>query len=112
MNPLVTEYIENAPPVQKKLMKQIRLLLHENLENLTEDFKWSRPIFKTSQNIAYFQSNKNHLNLGFYVDSHDLLDPDGIFEGTGKVLRHVKFKSEDDLNTELLKEWFQILNKL
>jgi hypothetical protein len=52
------------------------------------------------------------LNLGFYVDSHDLPDPDGILEGTGKVLRHVKFKSENDINPELLKEWFQILNKL
>jgi hypothetical protein len=112
MNHLVTEYIEKATPVQKKLMEQIRLILHENLENLTEEFKWSRPIFKTSQNIAYFQSNKNHLNLGFYVESQDLPDPDGVLEGNGKVLRHVKFKSEDDFKPALLKEWFQILNQL
>jgi len=53
MNKQVTEYIHNAPTEQKEIMEIIRSLIHKNVENVTEEFKWNRPIFKSTKDFAY-----------------------------------------------------------
>ena len=47
---------------------------------------------KMSEHYAYIAILKNHINLGFYHGA-SLADPDGLLEGTGKRLRHVKIRS-------------------
>ena len=111
MNKEVTEYIHNAPNEQKEIMEIVRNLIHQTVSNVTEEFKWSRPIFKTVKDFAYLQSNKNHVNLGFYSGFEKLNDPNNLLEGTGKTMRHIKLKKTADINTKLLEEWFTILVK-
>lgn len=109
MNEQITEYIDNAPKEQKEIMEMIRSLIHQNAKNVTEEFKWSRPIFKSEKDFAYLQSNKSHVNLGFYKDFKKLDDPDNLLEGTGKTMRHIKLKKVSDINSKLLSEWLQVL---
>lgn len=109
MNEQVTEYIKNASKEQKEIMEIIRSLIHENGRNVTEEFKWSRPIFKSTKDFAYLQANKNHVNLGFYQDFEKLDDPKGLLEGTGKTMRHIKIKSAADIDKDLLSNWFTAL---
>lgn len=111
MNKQITEYIDNAPIEQKEIMGIIRSLIHQNVQNITEEFKWSRPVFRLKKDFAYLQANKNHVNLGFYGNFEKLSDPDGLLEGTGKIMRHIKLKKISDINSELLSEWFAILAK-
>jgi hypothetical protein len=40
--------------------------------------------------------HKGHVNLQF-ADGVELDDPDGLVEGTGKRIRHVKFRSLEDV---------------
>lgn len=47
---------------------------------------------KMSEHYAYIAPQKAHVNLGFYHGTK-LADPDGLLEGTGKRLRHIKIKS-------------------
>ena len=109
MNKEITEYIDNAPTAQKEIMGIIRSLIHRNIENVTEEFKWSRPVFSLKKDFAYLQANKNHVNLGFYKDFEKFNDPDGLLEGTGKTMRHIKLKKASDINSELLSEWFAVI---
>lgn len=51
---------------------------------------------KMSEHFCYLALNKAHVNLGFFYGA-DLEDPDGILEGTGKLLRHVKLRSIGDV---------------
>jgi hypothetical protein len=44
---------------------------------------------------AYAMPHSSHVNLGFFQGVH-LPDPEGLLEGTGKALRHVKLKSAGD----------------
>lgn len=111
MNTQVTEYINNAPKEQQEIMNTVRSLLHQSVKNITEEFKWSRPIFKTKKDFAYLQTNKNYVNLGFYKDFEKLNDPKGLIEGTGKTMRDIKIKSVNDIDKNLLKEWFLIIAK-
>ncbi len=112
MNSLVTEYINNSPLHQKEIMEVIRKMIHQTIENVTEDFKWNRPIFKVSKAFAYLQANKNHVNLGFYQDAEKFDDPEGKLEGTGKTMRHIKLENVSDINHHQLNDWFLKIKEL
>jgi hypothetical protein len=86
-------------------MDRVRTLLYESVPGVTEDFKWSRPVYKSKKMFAYMKANKNNVSLGF-ADAHKLNDPDGLLEGTGKDMRHIKLGTMADINSRLLKEWF------
>jgi hypothetical protein len=45
---------------------------------------------------CYIAPFKSYMNLGF-LRGTELPDPDGLLEGTGKLLRHVKIKSIEDV---------------
>lgn len=109
MNHQVSEYIENAPAGQKEIMETVRAIIHQTVPNVTEEFKWSRPVFKTTKDFSYFLSSKNYVTVGFTKDFEKLDDPDQLLEGTGKTMRHIKLKKSSDINSELLKEWFKIV---
>ena len=44
---------------------------------------------------AYILPYKRWVNLGFY-QGVDLADPEGLLEGTGAKMRHVKVRSVDE----------------
>jgi hypothetical protein len=46
---------------------------------------------KMTQHYAYIGVQNSHINLGFYHGA-TLRDPDGLLEGSGKKLRHVKVR--------------------
>jgi len=46
---------------------------------------------KMSEHFCYIGAHSKHVNLGFYYGA-DLPDPEGLFEGTGKKLRHIKLR--------------------
>lgn len=46
---------------------------------------------KMSEHYAYVAVLRSHVNLGFYHGA-SLADPDGLLEGTGKKLRHVRLR--------------------
>ncbi|MFY9922889.1 MAG: DUF1801 domain-containing protein [Opitutaceae bacterium] len=62
---------------------------------------------KMSEHYAYIGVQGSHVNLGFYHGA-SLSDPDGLLEGTGKELRHIKIRSVADAGragvTELLNQ--------
>jgi len=109
MNNKVTEYIENAPIEQREIMETVRALIHQSVPTVTEDFKWSRPVFKTTKDFAYFLTTKNYVTIGFTKDFEKLNDKNKILEGTGKTMRHIKLKKTSYIDSELLKEWFKIV---
>lgn len=47
---------------------------------------------KMSEQFCYIMPASKHVNLGFYYGA-ELDDPEGLLEGTGKNLRHVKVRS-------------------
>lgn len=105
MNKEVTEYIENAQPEHRKIMEVIRSIIHQKVENVTEQFKWSRPVFKTTKDFAYLQASKSYVTLGFTKDIIKLNDPNNLLEGNGKTMRHIKIRKASDIDAHLLSEW-------
>ena len=104
MNEMVTDYINKAPDEQKRIMNIIRQLIHENVKKVQEEFKWSRPVFGKEKDFAYLKTAKAYVTLGFF-NFQKLDDPDNLLEGTGKDMRHIKLKSADTMDRDLLKKW-------
>lgn len=107
MNAQVTNYINNAPAEQKLIMDSIRRLIHESVPIVEEEFKWSRPVFKSKKDFAYLKTAKAYVTLGFF-NFENLNDKDGKLEGTGKDMRHIKIKALNEINSLMLKEWFKV----
>ncbi len=56
---------------------------------------------KKTEHFCYIMPASNHLNLGFNYCT-DLDDPKLLLAGTGKLFRHIKIKSIEDLNNSNL----------
>lgn len=51
--------------------------------------------------FAYVNAFTAHVNVGFFRGA-ELSDPNGLLEGTGKFMRHVKLRPEDDIDIAAL----------
>jgi hypothetical protein len=51
--------------------------------------------------FAYVNAFKAHVNVGFFRGA-EIADPQGLLEGTGKVMRHVKLSPEREVDTAAL----------
>lgn len=116
------DVIAAAPPEIQKLAHGARALLADVMPGITE-VPWARQKIagygvgpkKMSQHFCYIAPFKKHLNLGFMYGAH-LPDPQNLLEGKGADLRHVKIRTEADLERaglrELISEASRCLPKL
>jgi hypothetical protein len=51
--------------------------------------------------FAYVNSFKTHVNVGFFRGA-EIADPEGLLEGTGRFMRHVKLRPECDVDATAL----------
>jgi hypothetical protein len=57
--------------------------------------------------FAYVNAFKAHVNVGFFRGA-EISDPEGLLEGTGKFMRHVKIRPERGVNATALMELIDI----
>ena len=53
--------------------------------------------------FAYVNAFKAHVNVGI-LRGAEIADPNGLLEGTGKYMRHVKLRPESDVDDKALME--------
>ena len=58
--------------------------------------KWSQPVFEQNGPFCYVRAFKNHVNFGFWRGA-ELPDPEGLLQGDGEKMRHIKLSSTDDV---------------
>ena len=51
--------------------------------------------------FAYVNAFKAHVNVGFFRGA-EIADPDGLLEGTGKFMRHVKLRPTHDVDAKAM----------
>lgn len=57
--------------------------------------------------FAYVDAFRAHVNVGFFRGA-EIADPDGLLEGVGKFMRHVKLGPARDVDTTALRKLIQI----
>ena len=53
--------------------------------------------------FGYVNAFKDHVNVGFFRGA-EIADPHGVLEGTGKFMRHVKLRPEQEVDAAALRK--------
>lgn len=104
------EILDGASPEMEAIARRLRVMMADAYPGAYE-VPWPRQRIagygvgpkKMSQHFAYIALATNHVNLGLYYGAH-LEDPEGLTEGTGKNLRHVKLRSVHDADHPPLRQ--------
>jgi len=65
---------------------------------------------KMSEHFCYISVSREHINLGFMYGA-ELPDPEKLFEGSGKLLRHVRINTLEQLSNPALRELLKVASK-
>jgi hypothetical protein len=94
------------------LARRLRSFVKRTVPKVEENLNpWGLPSFDLNGPLAYFMVGKHHVTFGFARGSL-LNDPHNLLEGTGKNLRHVKIRSQEDLQRSGLLELVQQAGEL
>lgn len=92
------------PSVLREISEGLRDLVREALPEVRERLNpWHVYSFAGRQDFCYLAVSSHHVSLGF-IKGTKLRDPGQLLEGTGKNLRHVKFRRLEDLDRIGLRE--------
>ena len=93
----VDEYVDLLGDPQKEVAALLRRIVRTHYPQLREDVKWHVPVYSLgTAPIVSIEGFKAHINLKFFKGA-GLRDSAGILKGTGKGVRHVKFRSPEDV---------------
>jgi hypothetical protein len=79
-------------PELGKVVRGLRSLVKGIVPSVKETKNsWGIPTFLAPDPFCFYMVGKNHVTFGFHYGT-SLEDPEGLLEGTGKNLRHVKLR--------------------
>jgi hypothetical protein len=61
---------------------------------------------KMKDMFCYIATNARHVNLGFPRGA-EMPDPNHVLEGAGKAMRHIKFRTDRDLERPFVRRYIQ-----
>lgn len=97
MTPLIDDYAKGLTGWKKDVAKELRQVILAASRELTEEVKWGWPCYTADGKcVCGFMDMKTSVNFVLYVGA-ELDDPDGLIEGTGKLMRHVKLRGVEDI---------------
>lgn len=104
-NYTVEELLRGRAPQVRRWVGSLRTLVRAAAPEAQERVYsgWRLIAYEHKGLFCYIAPLKNGVNLGFYRGAR-LPDPDGLLEGTGKGLRHVKIRAADDLRPAAFKK--------
>lgn len=97
------EAIQTFPKEMQEIARQARNLIFKILPEVVEvvwvpqkNTGFGTGIKKKTEHFCWLMPATNHVNLGFNYGA-ELPDPTNLLEGTGKLFRHIKIKSVEQL---------------
>ncbi len=97
------KWLEGVRDNHVELARLLRTLVVEAEPDIEESLKWGSPSFVKDGGLRmYIADQKKYMHLGFY-NGAKLTNADGLVEGTGKNLRHIKVRSIGDPPVESLR---------
>jgi hypothetical protein len=107
----IDEYVEKAGKL-KDVVKGLRALVKKTLAGSEEYVNpWKIPSFDSNGTVCGFMTGKEHVTF-IFLRGAALPDPEGLLEGTGKSVRHVKVRTVADVKKPALKKLIMEAAKL
>ena len=102
----VDEYIDGLGGWQTDVATRVRAIVINVAPEAKESIKWAQPVYELNGSFAYMKAFKNSVNFGFWRGI-DLDDPQGLLQGTGEKMRHVKLAGLEDIDDEAFAAYVQ-----
>ena len=106
LDELFEEAIETFPKEMQEIARQTRNLIYKVLPEVVEvvwvpqkNIGFGTGIKKKTEHFCWLMPATNHVNLGFNYGA-ELPDPNNLLEGTGKLFRHIKIRSIEQLSNK------------
>ena len=93
----VDNYITGLEESKAKIVTGVRKIILQAAPEVKESIKWAQPVYESNGPFSYIKAFKNDVNFGFWRGV-DIEDTQGLLEGSGSKMRHVKLTSLDDIN--------------
>lgn len=95
MNKEVDEYIEKQKSPQREICQKLRNIILKTFPGIKEELKMGAPWYEEGK--YYIGALKDHVNLGFSIKGLSDREKE-LFEGGGKLMRHIKIYSLEDMD--------------
>jgi hypothetical protein len=111
------EIVAEVSPEARQLAVQARALI-ESVYPAIVEVPWPKQRVigygvgpkKMSEHFCYLSVSKDHINIGFMYGA-ELTDPEGLLQGSGKLLRHVRITVPEDLKNPALRKLIEVASK-
>lgn len=107
MDKKVKSYLENLPSPQKEICSRVRKIILKTFPDIEESFKNGVPWYECKY---YIVGLKDHVNIGFSIKGLNKRQIE-LFEGNGKLMRHIKIYSLDDINEDEIVKRLKVVNE-
>lgn len=94
-----------SPPVRKLGLK-LREIVRKARPTATELTRWGHAMYDDDGIVCAIMGRRDYATLQFF-DASTFKDPDKRLEGTGAGARHVKVRSEADIDAKLFASWIK-----
>ena len=108
MDKKVGEYIEKQKSPQKEILQKVRKIFLKTLPSCEEKSAWGVIAFEGGK--FYIAAMKNRVHVGFAINGLDK-EEIGLFEGSGKTMRHIKIHSLEDIDEKKLVKLIKLVDK-
>ncbi len=108
MDKKVGEYIEKQKSPQKEILQKVRTIFLKTLPNCEEKKAWGVIVFADGK--FYLGAIKNRVHAGFAINGLSK-EEIGLFEGSGKTMRHIKIHSLEDIDEKKLVKLIKLVDK-
>ncbi|HEV7396285.1 MAG TPA: DUF1801 domain-containing protein [Pyrinomonadaceae bacterium] len=113
------QFLKPYDPEVRKLALGLRQLVLEELapchESIYDAYSAVAigygPTVRMSDNICHIAVYSSGANLGFNFGA-TLPDPENILEGSGKQIRHIKIRSQEDLTRPEIRSYLRVALKI
>jgi hypothetical protein len=101
----VDDYIKKQKSPQKEIVQRLRTIILKTATNSKEELKLGVPWYEGK---FYIVALKDHVNLGFSVSGLSEQEL-AMFEGKGKLMRHLKFFTEADVDSAKIEKMVKLV---
>ena len=106
MDKRVEEYIAKQKSPQKEIIQKVRKIFQRTLPNCKEKFAWGVIAFEGDK--FYIAAMKNRIHVGFSINGLNK-EEIGLFEGSGKTMRHIKIHSLENIDEQELEKLIKMV---
>ena len=105
-------YMKDENPELRKVVRALRSFVKGAVPGMKETVNsWGVSTFEKENPFCCYMVGKHHVTFGFHYGT-SLEDPEGLLEGTGKNIRHVKLRTAADLERKGLRQLVVAVSRL